>query len=331
MSTPINAQVTGTFVSDGNPHNLTIPSGYNVVELYNTSDLGTSTTTNVMTALGTDTMAAGGAYYSIGAGGSSNLTEKYTSTNGFTFVSDSATLANGASISLNGTQINQANPAVADTATTTNLVAGSTVVRLASTTGMLQVSGIDFTVGTIVASTSFQLKYLDTTQTGFGANATSGSYRIVNARSRFYPKHRFITKIASSGTSTVVTLSVTHQFTVGQEIRFVVPTTWGMNELNGQLGLITAISTTNNTITVNIDSSSFSAFSWPNSATAAAGVSFALIVPVGEAAVNSSSQPYGNLLDDATVNQSFTGITVGTTVQTSGSTYQWIARKGVSL
>lgn len=331
MSTPIHAQVSGTFTSTGVPVNLNIPSGYTAIELYNTTSLGSATNTNVMTAFGCDTMAAGGGFYSVGSGANSILTEKFTSTGGFTFVADSASLSLGAIVALNGTQINQANPAVADTGTTTSLVAGSTVVRLSGTTGMLQVSGYDFTIGTVVGSTSFQLKYLDTTQTGFGANATAGNYRIVNASNRYYPKRRFITKIASSGTSTVITLSVTHQFTVGQEVRLIVPTAWGTNELNGQLGIITAISTTNNTITVNIDSSGFSAFAWPTSAVAAAGVSPALVVPVGEGAVNTTSEPYANLLDDATVNQSITGVQVGTTVQTSGETYQWIARKGVSV
>lgn len=327
MSTPIHGVVTGTFVSNGNPVQINIPSGYNKVELFNTSDLGSASTTNVMLATGTNTMAAGGAYYSIGNGGSSVLSPKYTSTNGFTFLADSASIANNGSVALNGTQINQANPAVADTGTTTGLVAGSSIVRLYGTTGMLQVSGMDFTVGTVVASTSFQLKYLDTTQTGFGANATAGNYILINSRARYTPRHRFITKIASSGTSTVVTLSVTHFYVVGEDVRLVVPSAWGMNQLNGQIGTITAIDTVNNTITLNIDSSSYGAFSWPTSAVAATGVSFALVVPVGEAA----TVPYQNLLDDATVNQSVTGVIIGTSVQTSGSTYQWVASKGVSI
>lgn len=324
MSTSINALVSGTFTSDGNPYQLSIPSGYNVVELYNTSDLASASTTNVMTAIGTSSMAAGGAYYAIGAGGSSNLTEKYTSTNGFTFLADSATLAIGGSVALNGTEINRANPAVADTGTTTGLVAGSTVVRLFNTTGMLQVSGMDFTVGTIVASTSFQLKYLD--NSGFAADATSGSYRIVNASSRYYPRSRFITAITQAA-SAVITLSVTHGYTVGQAVRITVPSAFGMTEIDGLLGNITAVSTANNTITVDIDSTSFTAFAFPTSATAAAGVSFALVTPVGETA----NSTYANTLDDATDNQSITGVTIGTTVQTSGSTYQWVARKGQSI
>ena len=327
MSTPLHAVVSGSFTSDGTAVSLSLPSGYNKFEMYNVTDLGSASTTSVMTAEGLSAMSAGGAYYSIGAGGSSTLTEKYTSTGGFTFVSDSGSTAAGSPIALNSTEINQADPAVADSGTTSGLTAGVSVVRLKNTTGMLQVSGYDFTVGTIVGATSFQLKFLDSTQTGFGADATAGSYTIINADPRFYPKRRFITKIASSTTTTVVTMSVTHGFTAGQSVRLIVPDAWGMSSLNGQLGNITAVNTSTNTITLDIDSSSYGAFSWPNSATAAAGVSPALVVPVGETA----NATYANNLADATDNQSYTGVTIGTTVQTTGKVYQWVASKGVSV
>jgi hypothetical protein len=330
MSTPIHSLVSGSFTSDGNPLNISLPSGYNSFELINITDIGSSAaSTPVMRAQGTSSMAAGSAYYSTKTNGAATLDlEKTTTSGGFTFVSDSGTLALGGSTALNGTQINQANPAVADTATTTGLVAGSTVVRLYNTTGMLQVAGMDFTVGTIVGGTSFQLKWLDSS--GFAAAATGGTFRIVNAQSRYYPRARYITAITAA-TSAVITMSVTHGLTVGQAVRIYVPSAFGMTEINGLLGNITAVSTSNNTITVDIDSSSFTAFAFPTSATAAAGVTFAQVVPVGEAAINSVSQPYGNLLDDATDNQSFTGVSIGSTVQTTGKVYQWFARKGVTV
>lgn len=334
MSTPIRAQITGSFTSDGTIRNISLPSGYDIFEMINITDIGsTAAATPVMRATGTSLMSSGSAYYSTKTNGAATLDiESTTASGGFTFVSDSASTANGSSISLNGTEINQASPAVASSATTTGLVDGSSVVRLSGTTGMLQVSGMDFTVGTIVGGTSFQLKYLDSTQTGFGANATAGNYIQINADPRFYPRRRFITKIASSGLSTVVTMSVTHQFTIGQAVRLLIPSGWGMTALNGRIGTVTAISTANNTITLNIDSSSAGAFSWPTSAVAAAGVGFAQVVPVGEAATTSAGvvNP-ANLLDDATDNQSFTGISIGTTVQTTDKLYQWIASKGVTL
>ncbi len=130
----------------------------------------------------------------------------------------------------------------------------------------------------------------------------------------------------------MITLSVAHGYTVGQEVRFNVPSAFGMTEINGLLGVITAVTTgSTNTITVNIDSTGFTAFAFPTSAVAAAGVTFAQVVPVGEAAINSVSQPFGNLLDDATRNVSVTGVIVGSTVQTTGKLYQWFARKATSI
>lgn len=331
MSTPIHAQLTGSFTSAGAIKDISLPSGYDKFEMYNLTDIGsTAANNNVMKATGTSLMTSGSAFYSPKTSGAATLDPEVTTlTGGFTFVADSALVSNGSYVAV--TNISQANPAVVSTGTTTGLVASSSVVRFKNTTGMLQVSGMDFTIGTISAGVSFQLKYLDTTQTGFGAVASAGSYMIINANSRYYPKNRSITKIASSGTSTVITLSVVHRFTAGQEVRLVVPAAFGMSQLNGQQALITAIDTTNNTITVNIDSSGYGAFSWPTSAVAASGVNFAQVVPMGEGAVNSVSQPYGNLLDDATVNESFTGVSIGTTVQTSGKVYQWFASKGVTL
>lgn len=326
MSAPIHAILTGSFTSDGAVKNLTLPSGYDSFEMINITDIGSAAgATPVMRAQGTSSMSAGSAYYNLKTNGAAtNQIETTTTTGGFTFISDSASRTIGASVALNGTEINRANPAVASTGTTTGLVDSVSVVRLYNTTGMLQVSGMDFTVGTIVASTSFQLKYLD--NTGFAADATSGQYRIINADPRFYPRSRYITAITQAA-SAVVTLSVTHGYTVGQLVRFNVPSAFGMTEINGLLGTITAINTTTNTITVNIDSTGFTAFAFPTSAVAAGGVTFAQVVPVGEAATS----PYQNLLDDATDNVSFTGISIGTTVQTTGKVYQWFARKGVTL
>lgn len=328
MSTPLHGIISGTFTSDGTQFNLALPSGYNKFEMVNLTDIGsTAANNNVMKAFGTSSMAAGSAYYSPKTSGAATLDPETTITSGgFTFISDTAGLANGGSIAI--TSVTAANPAVAATGTTTGLVAGTSVVRIFNETNMQQISSMDFTVGTIVAGVSFQLKYLDAS--GFAAPGTTGTYRIINATDRFYPRRRYITKITQA-TSAVITLSVTHGYTVGQAIRVIVPSNFGMTEINGLVGNITAISTANNTITVDIDSSGFTAFAFPTSAIAAAGTSFAEVTPVGEAAINSSSQPYGNLLDDATDNQSFTGITIGATVQTTGKVYQYIAYKGVSV
>lgn len=325
MSTPLHALVTGSFTSDGAVRNISLPSGYDSFEMINITDIGSAAAaTPVMRAQGTSLMTAGSAYYSLKTNGAAtNQIETTTTTGGFTFVSDSGSASPSAAVAITG--ITNATPPVVSTASTAGLN-NLDVVRVYGTTGQLNIAGLDFTIDTIVANTSFNLAYM----VAPGAAATAGFWRRIPFQPRFYPRNRYITSI-SQAASAVIVLSVTHGFTVGQKVRIIVPSVFGMTQMNDQLVTITAINTTTNSITVDVNSTAFTAFAFPTSAIAALGVTFAQVVPVGEAAVNSISQPYGNLLDDATDNVSFTGIQVGTTVQTTAKLYQWFARKGVTV
>lgn len=324
MSSAINAQVTGTFTSDGTAYNLELPPGYTEVELINLDDIGsTAANTNVMRAYGSSSMDAGyGIYYPKTSGAATIALGVGVTSNGFTFISDSGVQTPGAANST-ATAISQANPAVLSLTSTTGLANGD-VVRVYNTTGMLQIAGMDFTIGSLSANTSFELSYLNSS--GFSAAATAATIRRIPFDPRYYPSNRYITGI-SAATSAVITLSVTHGFTAGQAVRIKVPSGWGMTEMDGLLGNITAVSTANNTITVDIDSSAFTTFAFPTSAVAAAGVEFPQVIPVGETA----NSTYANNLGDATLNQAFRGVIVGTSMQTSGVEYQYIARRGQAL
>lgn len=325
MSTPIHAVISGTFTSDGLTRNISLPSGYNEFRLINITDIGSAAAaTPVMRAQGTSSMANGSAYYTLKTNGAATLQlETMTTSGGFTFVSDSGLQTPSSATAITG--ITNAAPPVVSTASTSGLSAGD-IVRVYGTTGQLNIAGLDFTIDTIVTNTSFNLAYM----VAPGAAATAGFWRRIPFDARFYPRNRVITSI-SRATSAVIVMAVTHGFTVGQKVRMIVPSAFGMVEMNNLLGTVTAINTSTNSITVDIDSSAFTAFAFPSSATAALGVTFAQVVPVGEAATNSVSQPYGNLLDDATDNVSFTGVQIGTTVQTTGKLYQYIAIRGVSV
>lgn len=326
MSSPVNAQLTGSFTSDGTAVNLSLPSGYTEIELTNITDIGsTAANTNVMKAWGNSTMAAGSAYYAPKtSGAATNALTVSTTSGGFTFLTDSGLQTPGAAVAISG--ITNAAPPVLSTGSTPGLSNGD-IVRVYGTTGQLNIAGLDFTIGNLNAGSDFELSNMAAP----GAAATAGFWRRIPFDPRFYPSNRVITKITQA-TSALVTLAVTHGFTVGQKVRFSVTSDFGMTEMDGLLGTITAIGTADgdgatNTITVDIDSSGFTTFAFPSSATAATGTSFAQVIPVGEAATS----PYENLLDDATLNQSITGVTIGTTVQTSGSVYQWVARRGTSI
>lgn len=329
MSTPINAQLTGTFTSDGTALNLSLPSGYTKIELVNLDDLGSAAAnTNVMLAEGTSSMADGAGIYWPKTSGAATIALGVTvASNGFTFLSDSGLQSPGAALTIS-TGVSQATQAVVTTTATTGLANGD-IVRVYGTTGMLQIAGMEFSISSVSGGTSYVLTNLDSS--GFAAAATAGTARRIPFNPRFYPRNRFITKVTSSGTSTIVTLSVNHSYTAGQAVRFVVPDEFGMTQLDGLIGNITAIGASDgvvtNTITVDIDSSAFTTFAFPTSAVAATGVNFAQVVPVGETA----NGTYANNLDDATYNSSITGVTIGTSVQTSGVEYQWIASKGMSI
>ncbi len=332
--------LSGSFTGCSSAQNIIIPSGYNRIDLYNMTDMATANTTSVMKATGTSLMPAASAYYAVGSGASSIMTDKFTSSGGFTFISDSGDQTPGGQLS--GSALSSAAPGVVSYAATSTLANGN-VVRMYNVTGALQISGMDFTVGSVSANTSFALSYLDTTLTNLTAGTTS-NYRIIPNNPRYYPPRRFITNIGSSGTSSIITLSVTHTYTVGQAVRIYVPSNFGTGTnpfisgsvpFNSLLATITAIGTADasgftNTITVNVNSSAFT-FGWPTSASFAAGSQVPFVEPVGEAAVNSTAQPYANLLDDRTRNQSFTGVQIGTTIQTNGKLYQWIASAGITI
>ena len=146
-------------------------------------------------------------------------------------------------------------------------------------------------------------------------------------------------------------MAVAHNYTVGQAVRIYVPNAFISSGTNvftnvGTLGTsstiqqivtatITAINTADassftNTITVNINSTG-TTFQWPTSATAAAGVSFPFVEPVGEAATTSAGliNPQ-NLLDDATRNTGNVVMQLGSSIYgVANDTLRWIAWRGL--
>jgi hypothetical protein len=206
---------------------------------------------------------------------------------------------------------------------------------------MLQVAGMDFSVTAVNAGVSQTLGYLDAS--GFAAAATAGFYRripyagspvngtVIAPAPRFYPRARYITGITQTN-GAVITMSVTHTFQVGEKVRIIVPAAFGMIEINNYLGTVTAVthSATVNTITVDFDATAATAFAFPTSAAAAVGVTFAQVVPVGEAATNTIALPVANLLDDRTRNVSINGVIIGASTLVASKFYQWISFKGLT-
>ena len=279
----------GRFTSDGTAKTLEIRSDVDWMEVLNFTQAGTTQTTGR------------GVRFSWQRGFASDsgvMTTKLDSANtvgievitsgGFTLVDSSQNTPEAAQT---GTSITADNPAVA----TINAhgYSNGDVVRVYTTTGMLQIAGMEFTIGS-VATNTFELSFLNAS--GFAAPATAVTARRIPFDPLYSPRRRFITGITQA-TSAVVTLSVTHGYAVGEKIRFNVPSEFGMTQINGLAGTITAINTTTNTVTVDIDSSGFSAFAFP--ASASVPFTFAQVIPFAEDA---------SVLTGATDNVGFIGI-----------------------
>jgi hypothetical protein len=208
------------------------------------------------------------------------------------------------------------------TVTSTAALRDNDIVRLINVTGAQQLGGIDFTIA-VTAGTTFELAYMAQIVAG-----TTGSFQLVKYDPIFYPRRRFISSITQA-TQAVVELTVTHGYTVGQVVRFIVPDAYGMKEMDGLTGVITAVSTdlsaNTNTITVDIDSQGFTAFAFP--LTAAYPFTQAQIVPVGEA----SDGDYVDTLDDGTLNSSYIALKLAAGLQSpageDGDVIYWVAGK----
>ena len=224
---------------------------------------------------------------------------------------------------------------VVTTSSTAGLSVG-TVVRL-SNTAQTDVDGVDMIVGTVTNSTTFTLLAVSNAlATAPGAIGGAGFYRIVyNGNSAlFYPRRRYVTNITQAANAQVST-SVAHGLTPGQEVRFKIPTTSGMTDLNPQLNnnyfptasSVAAIVQTvvdDYNFTININTTGYSAFTWPT--IAQMPTDFPTVTPFGEdtatsLASNTAQVPTINgvqifntntgILADSTVNTGYLGMILG--------------------
>ena len=210
---------------------------------------------------------------------------------------------------------NAAQPIVA-TNDTTGLIAGDIIRLIHTETGapaVAQFGGIDFTISTIVANTSFRLDYGP--QIAAAGAGMTAFYRKLNYDNVWYPRKRYIKSITQAANA-VVTTTVTHGYEVGMEVRFNVKSVsssaiyYGMNEIDTLVGTITAVDPATNSFTTDIDTTGFAAFAWPITA---ANLRFtpATVVPMG---YNAESFDYTNT-SSSLVNTGARGIILGAGAQ----------------
>ena len=197
-----------------------------------------------------------------------------TAGSGFTYVETSPVVEaqNAAAI----TAITNASPAVV-TQNAHGYSAGD-IVRIYTTTLMQQIAGMDFQISTVTAN---NYTLIGLRAAGFAAAGTAGFTRRISKYNAVEPEYLYVTEITKAGSAVVRTsVDPTNYYVVGMKVRFSVPSSFGMSEIDGLTGTITALSAANYTMTVDIDSTSFTTFAFPAS-TPTNTQRFATVAPAG--------------------------------------------------
>ncbi len=195
--------------------------------------------------------------------------------------------------------ITKADPAVVTTSAAHNLKSGDVVIFEGlfetTTTGMPQINGIPFTV-TVTGSTTFTIPW-NTNQSNYTAISagSTGTPRVkkVLYPYLYFPGTTFIAAIDLNTPTGFTTIHTTdaHNFVVGQEVAFRIPSQWGTTQLNSLPNITTPGSpiyayviavTDYNTVVVNFDSSAYTAFNSNQTVASVPGLSYPQIVAVGD-------------------------------------------------
>ena len=288
------------------------------------------------------TMAAG-SYRQLGQSAVSTAAASLYATqgtaNGFTFV-DSANPPTFASLSITST-INATTWVVG--MTNTGSIQVGDWVRVINPTGMKQAAGIVAQVTAVSANTSITLGYIASAVTAgvsFTSNATGGSI-LKFYRGKFYPKKLQVMYV-SQATQAKVYFAEKNDFTPGQLVDFLIPTTYGMTQLSfltknagGPARVLTVTnSATESSITLDLDTTGFTAFSYPTSAASVGQPSPPFCFPAGSGVVPLSGSatvpqsPPGTNLQDAFENLTQFYMYLGSSVVGANSaTMLWSAFK----
>ncbi len=317
MSTPLHGQISDTYVSDGNARVLQLRFDPDYFALFNeTSFNSVDAGQPTKRAWWFRSLAPDNGFTvtnSVVAGSEALDVSTFITSGGFRLINTITDVLEAVQV---GTAVTAAAPAVATDAGHTFIPGDN--VRVFSTTGMLQIAGMDFTITATTPGADYTLGFLDSS--GFAAPATAiSARRIPFDPPDFAPKNRFITAI-SNAVNAVIQLSVTHGYNVGEIITLRCTPAFGMSEVNNLQGEIQSIDTATNTVTVDINTTSFTAFAFPTSAVAGSGVTFPQTIPIGDF----------DVLSGAIDNQAFIGLRLGVdVVGANNDVVHWIATKGL--
>lgn len=280
---PFTILTGDSFTSTGVGVRINLPSSADYVRFWNVTQLSAAAPTACVSAewfgskFGAGQSAANDGLRWTKAGSSAISIDKFsnaTASDGFTYVTTNPIVEAQAANAI--TAITAASPAVVSQ---TNTYSEGDIVRIYNTTGMLQIAGMPFQLSSVSGS-GYTL--IGLRAAGFAAAATAGNTRRVSKFSAVDPEYLYITEITKAVQAVVRTsVDPSPYYVVGNKIHFSIPSSFGMSQMNQLTGTIIAISSTNYTLTVDIDSSAFTAFAFPASTASPTAQLFATLAPAG--------------------------------------------------
>jgi len=292
--TEYNKMARGSFTSTGMAEIIKLPFRPDYVEFFNYTLANTAATSqNVISGKWQYPMAQGSAVIQ-GYNATPALIYDTVTTGGISTFSAGQMLQYGPTFVVS--DITKANPASVTTTTNHGLKSGDVVILEGlfetTTTGMPQINGIPFTV-TVTGLTTFTIPW-NTNQSNYTviSGAATGTPRMKQVLYPFlyFPGTTFISNI-TLGTTTTIDTTDAHNFVVGQQVAFRIPSQWGTVELNSLPNIVTPGSpiyayviavTDYNTVVVNFDSSAYTAFNSNQTVASVPGLSYPQIVAVGD-------------------------------------------------
>lgn len=298
--TEYNRMAKGHFTSTGNAQPVYLPFQPDAVELYNYSAATTPANHGVPFAYWDASMGQGYAIEEVFNSTPALITDIVT-VNGISTFSAGLMLQYGPQLQISG--ITKASPAIVTTASPHGLSSGQVVILeglyQSATTGMPQISLMPFVV-TVTAPTTFSIPW-NTNQSNYTAlsGSPAGAYvRQVLYPFLYVPGLSFISAI-TTGTTTTVTTTNNHNFVVGQEIGFRIPSVYRTTQLNELPNntvpgspvyyYVTAVNS-NTQFVCNANSTAFTAFNSNQTVASVPGLQLPQVVAVGD--VNSGGTPY---------------------------------------
>lgn len=265
------------FTSTGAGVKLNIPTSADYVEVYNLTKIAASNPNAVIVSkwfgpsFGANASADDGGIKTVKT--TADLTSAYSS-GGFTYVTSSPVVEAQSANAI--TAITAATPAVVSQ---TNTYSDGDILQFYDTTGMLQIAGMNFQIS---SSSGSGYTLIGLPAAGFAAPATAGYTRRISKAAAVEPQFLFVTGI-SKAAQAVVTFSVdpSQYYVVGMKMRFSVPYSFGMTEMDGLTGTIVSVDAANYQMTFDIDSSAFTTFAFPASSSSPTASLFATAAPAG--------------------------------------------------